>query len=176
MRKSRLPHRLALATFLVAVGAIAFATAGFGRSAPTPANPGGRVVLTMGGKQIASFEELSRFTLQTQRPGSYNFADKRQVVNKIPAGLIPPQIVLKRGQDSNFDLWKWHEAVRKGDLSSARRDVTLTAVNSDGRTIAKYRLERAWPMKLNITAMKAGSSEVMYEVTLLAEYVRHVAP
>ena len=102
MRKSRLPHRLALATFLVAVGAIALATAGFGRSAAKPANPGGRIVLAMGGKQIASFEELSRFTLQTQRPGSYNYADKSQVVNKIPAELIPPQIVLKRGKDAQW--------------------------------------------------------------------------
>ena len=176
MRTSRLPHRLALATFLVAVGANAVATAGFGRSAAQPANPGGRIVLAMGGEQISSFKELSSFTLQTQRPGSYHYADKSQVVNKIPAGLIPPQIVLKRGKDPNGNLWKWHQAVRKGDLSSARRDVTLTALNSDGQAVAKYRLERAWPLKLKISAMTAGDSEVSYDVTLIAEYVRRAAP
>ena len=82
-----------------------------------------------------------------------------------------------RCKDSNGALWNWHEAVRKGDLDSARRDVTLTVVNGEGQAIAKYLMERGWPLKLKITAMGAGKSEVVLEeLTLIAEYVRRIAP
>lgn len=49
--------------------------------------------------------------------------------------------------------------------------------NAEGTPVAKYWLEKAWPSKLDISAMKAGASEVMYEtVTLVCEHMQRVAP
>jgi phage tail-like protein len=84
--------------------------------------------------------------------------------------------VLKRGKNSGTELFAWHEAVRKGQLS-ARKSCTLTMYNNAGEPVAKYYLTNAWPFKLEISALKAGSSEVLYEtVHLTAESVQRLAP
>lgn len=40
---------------------------------------------------------------------------------------------------------------------------TLTMYATDGTATAKYYLESAWPSKVEISALKAGASEVLYE-------------
>ena len=49
--------------------------------------------------------------------------------------------------------------------------------NSDGKPVAKYWLENAWPSKLDMAGLKAGASEALIEtVTLVAEKIQRVAP
>jgi len=84
--------------------------------------------------------------------------------------------VLKRGKNSGLELFAWHEAARKGQLS-ARKSCTLTMYDSAGEAVAKYYLPNAWPFKIEISGMKAGSSEVLYEtVHLTADSVQRLAP
>ena len=85
-------------------------------------------------------------------------------------------VTLKRGMNGSMELWAWHEAVRKGDMTAAR-SCSLTMYDAGGKSVAKYWLERAWPSKIDIAAMKAGSSEIMLEtVTLVCEYIQRVSP
>jgi phage tail-like protein len=49
--------------------------------------------------------------------------------------------------------------------------------NSEGKPVAKYWLEKAWPSKMELAGLKAGASEVLMEtVTLTCEYIQRVAP
>jgi hypothetical protein len=49
--------------------------------------------------------------------------------------------------------------------------------NAEGKAVAKYWLEKAWPSKIEIGAMKAGATTVVYEtVTLTCEQLQRVAP
>jgi phage tail-like protein len=76
-----------------------------------------------------------------------------------------------------MELWAWHESARKGLMDAARRSCSLIMYNGEGKPVAKYFLEKAWPSKLDISAMKAGASTVMYEtVTLTCEHLQRVAP
>jgi phage tail-like protein len=47
---------------------------------------------------------------------------------------------------------------------------------ADGKPVARYHLEMAWPSKIEIGALKAGASEVLMEtVTIVAEHIQRVA-
>ena len=84
---------------------------------------------------------------------------------------------MKRGMNGSFELWAWHEAVRARNVGAARRSCTLTMFNAEGRPVAKYWLEKAWPTKIDLAGLKAGGSEALMEtVTLTCEYIRRVAP
>ena len=57
------------------------------------------------------------------------------------------------------------------------RTAFLTAYNSEGRPVAKWVLENAWPTKLEIGTLKSGTTQVLTEsVTLVSEYMQRVAP
>ncbi len=99
------------------------------------------------------------------------------MLSKLPGKQSPPTVVLKRGKNSSMELWTWHEAVLNGDMAAARKSCSLVMYNSDGKPVARYHLENAWPAKLEVGAMKAGSSEVLTEsVTVVCEHIQSVAP
>ena len=84
---------------------------------------------------------------------------------------------LPRGMNGSLELWSRYEAVREGTMSAARRSCSLTMFNSEGKPVAKYWLEKAWPSKIDVSGLKAGASDALIEtVTLTAEYIQHVAP
>jgi phage tail-like protein len=70
----------------------------------------------------------------------------------------------------------WHELVVLGDVAAARKSCSLTMFNTKGEGVAKYRLDAAWPAKIEIGALKAGASEVLMEtVTIVCEFIQRVS-
>ena len=127
--------------------------------------------------EIASFSDLLGIVAEVEPTAYLESTDKAAFYNQLPGRLKPPQVVLKRGMNGSLDLWAWHEAVRQGAMDAARRSCSLIMYNAEGKAVAKYWLEKAWPNKLEISAMKAGASEVMYEtVTLVCETMQRIAP
>ena len=64
-----------------------------------------------------------------------------------------------------------------GDMMTARRSCSLVMYAADGKPVARYHMEHAWPAKIEIGALKAGASEVLMEtVTLVCEHIQRVAP
>jgi phage tail-like protein len=48
--------------------------------------------------------------------------------------------------------------------------------NTDGKPVARYHLEHAWPAKLEIGTLGAGRTEVLTEsVTLVCEHLQRLA-
>jgi len=79
--------------------------------------------------------------------------------------------------NGSLELWAWHEAVRVGTMGAARRSCTLTMFNAEGKPVAKYWLEKAWPTKMDLAGLKAGASEALIEtVTSTCEYIKRVTP
>ena len=64
-------------------------------------------------------------------------------------------------------IFAWHQSVVEGQLAAARKSCTLTMYDSDGTPVARYHLEDAWPSKVEISGLKAGASEVLYETVTL---------
>lgn len=115
-----------------------------------------RFSLTIDGYEIATFSELGGINSEIE-PSEYWEAKNDEVqVRKLPGKTKPPTITLKRGATGSLELWTWHEAVRTGKLSAARRSCSLTMYNADGQPVAKYWLSNAWPSKLELAASKRG--------------------
>jgi phage tail-like protein len=167
----RLLRRLALATALAAVGVSAIATSGFGRLTGDPITAT-RYSITLDGNEIASFGELSGINQEVDAVSYWETP-----VSERPAKRKPPSVTLKRGLTGSMELWSWHEAVRMGTQAQARKSVSLVMYDPEGRPAARYWLQRAWPSKLDLAGLKAGSGEALMEtVTLTAERIQRVAP
>jgi phage tail-like protein len=151
--------------------------AGLGPQQPNDALTAARFSITIDGYEIASFSELSGITTEVEAVDFLESSDKEVVFKKLPGKRKPPTVVLKRGKNSSMELWAWHEAVLAGDIVAARKSCSLVMYNFDGKPVARYHMEHAWPNKLEIGALKAGASEVLMEtVTIVCESIQRVAP
>jgi phage tail-like protein len=136
-----------------------------------------RFSITIDGYEIASFSELQGITTSVEVVDFVESSDKEVIIKKLPGRKNPPTLVLKRGKNNSMELWGWHEAVQAGNMAAARKSCSLVMYNVDGKPVARYHLEHAWPSKIEIGALKAGASEVLMEtVTMVCEHIQRVAP
>jgi phage tail-like protein len=150
--------------------------AGLGPTQPNDAITAARFSLTIDGVEIAAFSELQGITSEVEPVELMESTDKEIVLKKLPGKTKPATLVLKRGKNASLELWAWHEAVLSGNIVAARKSCSLIMYNTDGKPVARYHLEHAWPSKLEIGALKAGSSEVLMEtVTLVSERIQRVS-
>lgn len=88
-----------------------------------------------------------------------------------------PTVTLRRGLTTGMELWAWHQVAASGQLDSARKSVALIMYDTAGAPTARFWLTRAYPSNIELTALKAGSSEVLYEtVTLVSDSIQRVSP
>lgn len=98
--------------------------------------------LTIDGAEIGRFSELAGVSEAEHQPSSLSF---------------------KRAQTTDLSLLAWRKAVLAGQPAAARKSCTLVMYATDGTPVARYHLESAWPSKLELGALKAGASEVLYD-------------
>jgi phage tail-like protein len=163
-----------LAGVLLALGGFgAWTTASQGASAPGDPLTAARFSIVIDGSEIAAFSELADLSsgfevdvLETTERGLLTIPSKRH----------PQSVTLKRGMTSGIELWAWHELVMNGSLAEAQKDVTLVMYDETGTPVARYHLENAWPAKLEIGSLKAGTSSVLMEtVTIVSENLQRVS-
>jgi phage tail-like protein len=136
-----------------------------------------RFSVTIDGYEIAAFSELQGITTQVDVVDFLESTDKDVLLKKLPGKRQPPTVVLKRGKNNSMELWTWHEAVLMGDMAAARKSCSLVMYNTDGRPVARYHMENAWPSKIEIGGLRAGASEVLMEsVTIVCEHIQRVSP
>ncbi|WP_083661421.1 phage tail protein [Actinophytocola xanthii] len=150
--------------------------AGLGPNQPNDAITAARFSITIDGYEIASFSELQGITTEVEPVELMESTDNEIILKKLPGKAKPATLVLKRGKNSSMELWAWHEAVLMGDIVAARKSCSLVMYSTDGKPVARYHLEHAWPSKLEVGALKAGSSEVLMEtVTIVSERIQRVS-
>ena len=139
---------------------------------PNDAPTAARFSITIDGYEIAAFSELVRITSEVETPA---VPKGETILKKLPGKRTPPTVTLKRGMTKNVELWAWHESVLSGGTAGIK-SATLVMYDTTGKPVARYHLEHAWPSKLEIGALKAGASEVLYEtVTITAENLQRLA-
>ena len=138
---------------------------------PTSRITANRLSLTVDGDEIASFAELSGIVTEVEPQDYLEQPNTEVMYRKLPGKLKPPTVTLKRG--AGFErIWAWHESVRAGDIAVAQKNCTLTLYNTEGKPVARYHLEKAWPSKIEIAGLKVGANEMLMEtVTLVAERI-----
>jgi phage tail-like protein len=144
---------------------------------PNDALTAARFSLTIDGVEIAQFSELAGISSEIEPVELMETNGDQLFLKKLPGKRKPPTVTLKRGKNKDMAVFAWHQSVVEGQLAAARKSLTLTMYASDGTATAKYYLESAWPSKVEISGLKAGASEVLYEtVTLTCEDIQRVAP
>ncbi|MEU8825025.1 phage tail protein [Streptomyces sp. NPDC048636] len=134
-------------------------------------------VVTFDGAAPAYFSELGGITTEVE-PAEYiatNAMTGAIVHTKQFGKTKPPTVTLKRGVDGSATIWAMHEAVRMG-RPAARMGADLKLMGAGESTPRMfYRLHGAWPSKIEVTNLKAGSSEVVLEsVTFTCERIQQM--
>jgi len=112
------------------------------------------------------FQSVSGLTFETEvveyrDGGSPGFTRKLIGVTKWP------NIVLKQGFTGEISvLHLWASRVAAG--AAERRNGSITLLNEKREPLVRYQLENAWPSKVEISGLKAGSNEVVIEVIEIA--------
>ncbi|WP_042423853.1 phage tail protein [Streptacidiphilus anmyonensis] len=108
-------------------------------------------------------------------PATYVMSNARQggstLITKQFGQAKPPVITLRRGVDGSGEMWIWHRLARMG-FDFAKVNAALTLIDASGTERGTYDLEAAWPVKVEVSGVKAGAGEVVYEsVTLVCDEI-----
>jgi phage tail-like protein len=118
-----------------------------------------RISLSIDDREIASFTKL---------------VELKTAVEPVTASG-PNSVTLSRTLSSNKEMSDWQELVLQTG-SAGFRNCSLVMYDSVGKPVARYHLENAWPSKIEIGSLKAGSSEVLLEsVTIVVEHIQRVS-
>lgn len=136
-----------------------------------------RFGITIDGYEIASFSELARAagrasTVDFMETAGGSFVLKLPVVRGVPLTFA-----LSRPRTGDTQMWAWHEAALLGDMTAARKSASLVIYDYDGgKSVARYAMTKAWPSKIELGGLKAGSSGTLMEtVTITCEHIQRVA-
>ena len=142
-----------------------------GRTESSDAIAPARFSITVDGVEIAQFSELVAIVSESDADDIAGM-----LLKKLPGKRKPPTVTLRRALTSDTQLGSWHESGLESRASEARKSAALDMHNTAGEPVARYHLENAWVPKIEISALKAGSSEVLYEtVTIACERLQRVA-
>lgn len=85
-------------------------------------------------------------------------------VRKLPGLERYPNIVLKRGITTDKQLWSWRKQVRAGEsYDTIAKDITITLQDEKHTDVLKWKVQKAWPMKLSGPTLNAKSNELAFE-------------
>ena len=125
---------------------------------------------------IAQFQEVSGLTSELDVIElKENTKDGKYIIHKLPGNRKPPSITLKRAKNASKDLWDWHQKIYQGKVADARKNGSVVLYSYDHSEVGRYNFVNAWPSKVSMSALKAGSNEIlMEEVTIVCEELERV--
>lgn len=122
-------------------------------------------LLQLGGVESAGFfRECAGFSSEHDVV-EHQWVDQKgkPTVTKTPGQNKWSNITLKRGVDSNGDLWKWRKDVVDGKIAEARKDGTVQVVDYLGSPVVTFKFVRGWPCKYTAPGLNASSNEIILE-------------
>ncbi len=92
------------------------------------------------------------------------------VLSKRPGPLHWHNITLTRALTSDTKLWAWRQEVVVGKVAGAQQRCTITLMSQEGKPVAVWELDDAWPADLTIGSV-GDTNTVTEEVTIAHEGV-----
>lgn len=121
----------------------------------------------------ADFAELGGITSEVENTEYMDSGPFGSMFGRYAGRAKPPTIVLKRAMrtgPSTLWLWTWHSSARHG-LPTMRRQAFLTFFgpgdDPNGLGRMTYSLVNAWPSKVEISGVKSGSTELIYQTATI---------
>jgi len=128
------------------------------------------------GNEIAQFQEVGGITSEIGVIElNENTALGQPIVKKLPGPRKPPTITLKRGKNVSTQLWDWHYAMSQGKVVDARKNGSIVLFDFTHGEVARWDFYNAWPSKVTVSNLKAGSSDIVTEeVSMVCEDIKRV--
>jgi phage tail-like protein len=93
-----------------------------------------------------------------------------EIVRKIPGRLKWQDITLKRGITSDMQIWEWRADLVNGDMTTARKNISITMMDRTYAPVAVWHFQNAWPSKVTGPSFKSDDNSFgVEEVTLVHE-------
>ena len=121
-----------------------------------------RFRVEIGGITQAGFQEVSGPSTQTD-PVDYREGTDPPHVRKLSGLTKTGALTLKWGLSASTELFDWRRQVVAGKLGEARRTVYVVGLDDEGNEAVRWRLENAWPSKLDGPALNAKGNDVAIE-------------
>lgn len=120
-----------------------------------------RFKLVLGGHETAGFFDEATTNVEGQ---TVDLTQARKITGLNKAG----DIALKRGVDTNKELWKWRQIVIDGDINAARKNGSIVLFDYEGTPVTSYTIINAWPKKYTTASLDTGGNDVALEEIVIA--------
>ncbi|MEU2834755.1 phage tail protein [Streptomyces lavendulae] len=130
--------------------------------------------LELGGIEVASFQDCSSVTFGTDVIESKQVSPTGELmVTKQPGPRLSGEITVSRGMDSNTAFTTWvKETAENSNLEAARKNVTITIMDSQKNPVRRINLVNAWAKEWTSPSLEAsGSGPAIESVTIVYEDV-----
>ncbi|MDF2959248.1 MAG: hypothetical protein K0S39_983 [Paenibacillus sp.] len=117
------------------------------------------------GIQQAGFSEVSGFDASTAII-EYREGNETITPRKLPGLAKYGNITLKWGVTDSMDMYNWMQESLQG--KTARKTVTIIAIDEEGADVATWQVIEAWPSKYTAPNFNGTGSEVAIEFLELA--------
>jgi phage tail-like protein len=129
--------------------------------------------LEVDGVRVAMLTEVSGLGWERDVIEVREGGDPDATTRRLPGRTKPGEVTLSRGLTTDLTFEQWmRDPVPVGQ---PRRSVSIALFDAEGRAVARYHLEHAWPSKLAVTGLRSGGTEIALEsLTLVHEGLERV--
>lgn len=120
-------------------------------------------------QNTSNFSEVSGLTMEAEVVEYRGGADKALSVRKQPGLKKFGNVTLKRGivpADAGNGLFDWYHSISAGSV--ARRDVTISLLNEERTPVMTWKIQSAWPVKIEGPGLKSTGTEIALEAVEFA--------
>lgn len=104
-----------------------------------------------------------------RRVEEYQEGGENGFIYKLPGQVRYSNVTLKRGVTSSNELWKWYEqGCEDGQIK--RKNVSIILFDPTGRTLKRWELAAAFPVKWAGPDLKSDSSQLAVETIELTHH------
>lgn len=103
-----------------------------------------------------------------------NSQQGKPVVRKMPGISQGGEVTVTRGKTQSKAFTQWIESSLKGDMGSARKNVSIIVQDYQGSEVTRFNLVDAWCCETSYSDMTAGQAQVYEEkVTITYEDLKY---
>lgn len=133
------------------------------------------VRLDVEGKTLGYFSEVRFAGTENEVIESRILDSKGQAtVMKVPGKLKISDVELKRALSNDMALSEWRQQVVNGDVSNARKDVSIYILDAKENIITQWDMKHTWPSALISGIDDKSSGKLNETVTLTCEQIDRV--
>ena len=132
--------------------------------------------ITLDGVELGTFSELTGIASESESSEYWEQGDDGLPIIGRSLGFEKPQTIsLQQAINGKMQLWDWHDELRLGRRDEAQKDCILVC-STDGSIVARFLLVAAWPSKVELAGLRAGSSDLVIEtLTLTYEQIERLS-